>query len=408
MNKIKSFTLNNGIKGAIVPINGLNAVTIEVFVKIGSKYENKSQAGMSHFLEHMAFKGTEKRPTPQIINKEIDTKGASYNAGTGHEMTSYYITTTKEHSKWAIELLSDILLNSKYKNEELEKEKGVIIEEIRMYKDNPMMGLSGEFIKFLYGGSKIGCWNIAGEVDDIKTVTRESLLNYRNTLFGSSDIALIAAGDVDDTLINEFRDNFDKLEKKKVVYPKIEIVVEDKKELIQKRDLEQGHFCIGGEAFTWQDDRKYAFRLLDIILAGNSSSRLHDKIREENALAYYVYSISESFKETGFWGIQSGVNLDKLDLAMEIAEKEILGLSDSLTEDELFRAKEYLLGKTKLAMDRSSFMADFMGQKLLLENSLETVEDEIEKYKAVTLKDLKLIAAELFQKDKLKRIILRK
>lgn len=408
MNKIKSFNLNNGIKGAIVPIKGLNAVTIEVFVKIGSKYENKNQAGMSHFLEHMAFKGTEKRPTPQIINKEIDTKGANYNAGTGHEMTSYYITTTREHSKWAIELLADILLNSKYKNEELEKEKGVIIEEIRMYKDNPMMGLSSEFIKFLYGKSEIGCWDIAGAVDDIKTVTRESLFGYRNALFGSSDIALIAAGDVDDTLIDEFKDKFEKLEKRNIVYPEIKIKLESKKELVMKRKLEQGHFCIGGEAFSWQDERKYAFRLLDIILCGNSSSRLHDKIREENALAYYVYSISESFKETGFWGVQSGVNLDKLELAMEIAEKEILELGNSLTEDELFRAKEYLLGKTKLAMDRSSFMADFVGQKLLLENKIENVEDELKKYQKVTLNDLKLIAKELFTKDKLKRVVLKR
>ena len=408
MNKIKSFKLNNGIKGAIVPIKGLNAVTIEVFVKIGSKYENKKQAGMSHFLEHMAFKGTEKRPTQQIINNEIDGKGASHNAGTGHEMTSYYITTTRENSKWAIELLADILLNSKYPNEELEKEKGVIIEEIRMYKDNPLMGLSGEFIKFLYGKSKIGCWDIAGEVNDIKTVTRESLLGYRNALFGSSDIVLVAAGDVDESLINEFRERFKKLEKKIIVYPELKIELESKKELVVKKKLTQGHFCIGGEAFSWQDERKYAFRLLDTILAGNSSSRLHHKIREENSLAYYVDSISESFKEVGFWGVQSGVTLDKLDLAMDLAEKEILGMSDSLTEDELVRAKEYVLGITKLQMDRSTFMAGFVGQRLLLEDKIGTVEDELEKYKTVKLNDLKLVAKELFQKDKLKRVVLTK
>ena len=191
----------------------------------------------------------------------------------------------------------------------------------------------------MYGKSKIGCWDIAGEVNDIKTVTRESLLDYRNVLFGSSDIVLVAAGDVDESLINEFRERFEKLEKKIIVYPELKIELESKKELVVKKKLTQGHFCIGGEAFNWQDERKYAFRLLDTILAGNSSSRLHHKIREENSLAYYVDSISESFKEVGFWGVQSGVTLDKLDLAMDLAEKEILGMSDSLTEDELVRAK---------------------------------------------------------------------
>ncbi|MEI8068115.1 MAG: pitrilysin family protein [Candidatus Shapirobacteria bacterium] len=407
--KYQIFTLKNGIRGVIVPILGLKSVTVEVFLKIGSKYEVKGEFGMSHFLEHMAFKGTKKRPLATDINNEIDSKGATYNAGTGHEMTSYYITTVKDNLTWAVEMISDILFNSTYPLKEVNKERGVVIEEIRMYQDNPMMGMSGEFTKFFYDGSKIGCWNIAGEVNDIKPFNREKLIKYHDKYFNPKETVVVISGNVDqsaESIIKEYFEAF--INNKAEPLPKVEVVLNQKSEKIIKKEIEQGHFCIGVPALRSDDERKYALKLLDIILSGNSSSRLYTKIREERALAYYVFSISESFTETGFLGVQSGVKLDKLKEAQELVINEFLTIKDNLKEEELKRAKEFLMGKTQLAMDKSSFMASYVGQKILLENDVESIEKEIERYNKVELSELKDLCELLFKKDKIKSLMVTK
>jgi predicted Zn-dependent peptidase len=405
MNKMKSFKLNNGIRGIIVPMPGLKSVTIEVFLKIGSKYENKDEFGLSHFLEHMAFKGTKKRPTATDINREIDSKGAGYNAGTGHEMTSYYITTVKENARWAIELISDILFNSFYDEKETIKERGVIMEEIKMYQDNPMMGLSGEFTKFLYGGSKIGCWNIAGEVSDIKNVDRKTIVDYRNKYINPKEMVVVACGDVNDELEEVISDNFGSFSEDKLGLPEVELILNKEKNMVIKKELEQGHFCMGLPTVGWSDKRKYALKLLDIVLDGNSSSRLYTKIREERALAYYVSSVGEMFKEGGYWAIQSGVNLGKIEEAMEVVIEEIGIIADSIKEDELRRAKDYLLGKMKLAMDKTAFVSSYVGQKLLLENSEETLEEELKKYSQTSLKEVVEVAKEMFKKEEIRTLV---
>ncbi|MFA7675818.1 MAG: pitrilysin family protein [Candidatus Shapirobacteria bacterium] len=405
MNKIKSFKLNNGIRGIIVPLLGLKSVTIEIFLKIGSKYESKGEFGLSHFLEHMAFKGTTKRPTSMAINNEIDAKGASYNAGTGHEMTSYYITTIKENVPWAIELISDILLNSIYDQKEVKKERGVIIEEIKMYQDNPMIGLSGEFTKFLYGDSKIGCWNIAGEVSDIENVERKTIVNYRKKYFNPNEIVVVVCGDVDESFEEVIKNNFNGFLNSNLSLPKVELILNKEKNKIIKKELEQGHFCIGLPALGWSDKRKYALKLLDILMDGNSSSRLYSKIREERALAYYVSSVGEMFKEGGYWAIQSGVNLDKVEEAMEIVKKEIGLIAESIKDDELKRVKDYLLGKTKLAMDKTNVVCSFVGQKLLLEGSEKTLEEELINYSKVKIEEVRDLAFDIFKKEEIRTLV---
>lgn len=405
--KFKEFKLKNGAKGVIVPLRGLNSVTVEVFFKIGSKYEINGEFGMSHFLEHMAFKGTQKRPSAVLINKEMDSKGASYNAGTGHEMTSYHITTIKENIPWALEMLSDILFNSIYDDEEVLKERGVIMEEIRMYQDNPMMGLSAEMTKFLYGKSKIGCWNIAGEVKDIKPINRQKVINYRNKFINPEDMVIVIAGNVDLGVFSEVEKYFGSfINENKEKLPNIEIILTDKEKKVIKKEVEQGHFAMAVPTFGREDKRKYEFRLLDLILSGNSSSRLYQKIREERALAYYVFSISEDFSEDGYWGVQSGVTLEKLDEAMEIVSNELKGLKESLNEEELNRAKDFLIGKTKLAMDKTSYISGFVGEKLLLDGKVEMIDSEIKRYTKIDLKSLKRLAGEIFENKKIKRVII--
>jgi len=405
--KTETLKLNNGIRVAVVPVSGLRSVTAEVFLKIGSKYERDSEFGISHFLEHMAFKGTIKRPTATDINKEIDSKGAGYNAGTGQEMTSYYITTTKENISWAVEILSDILTNSVFDKDEVLKERGVIIEEIRMYQDNPIMGLSGELTKFLYGKSPIGCWDIAGEVKDIEGVSREKVISYRNRLINPENIVVVLAGDVDSRALNEVEKYFGNFGLGKSNKPdRVEVILNQEKEKKIVRQVEQGHFAMSVPALRSRDERKYAFRLLDTILNGNSSSRLYQKIREDKGLAYYVYSVSESFEEAGFWGVQSGVKMERIDEAMDIVRGEILTIKETVREDELQRAKDYLTGKVKLAMDKTSYWSSLVGQKWLLEDELVDIEKELKEYQKVGLKEVSDLAGEIFRPEEIRQVLI--
>ena len=395
--KTKIKELDNGIRVVIVPVNGLKSVTVEVFLKIGSKYELKNEFGMSHFLEHMAFKGTKKRPTGRIINQEIDNKGAFHNASTEHEITSYYITTIKENIPWAVEILSDMLINSVFDGNEVLKERGVIMQEIRMFNDDPMISISGETLKFMYGKTKIGCWDIAGEISDIEGVNREKLVNFRNKFINPKEMVIVLAGNVDLKAFSEVEKYFSNFCNELAIdLPKIDIILNEDKIKLIKKEVQQDHFVMTVPAIKRNDRRRYAFRLLNLILNGNSSSRLFQKIREDKALAYYVESVSETFEETGFWGVQSGVTKGKLDEVVEIVRSELINIGNDLTESELSRVKDCLTGTTKLMMDRSTYWSTFYGRKILLEKGRETIEDELTKYQMTSLLELKELAKDIF------------
>lgn len=406
--KIEVKTLKNGIRVVVVPVAGLRSVTVEVFLKIGSKYELKDEFGISHFLEHMAFKGTGKRPAAADINKEIDSKGAIHNASTGQEYTSYYITTIKENILWAIELISDMLTNSVFDKDEVLKERGVIMEEIKMYHDNPIDGLAPEMAKFLYGKSKIGCWDVAGEVEDIKDVTRDKVVNYRNKLINSKNIVVVVAGNVDSSAFDEVERYFSEFNLGNGnVLPKVEVILnpDKRKEIIKQ--VEQGHFAMAVPALKRNDPKKYAFKMLNLILSGNSSARLYQKIREDKGLAYYVIPISESFAEAGYWGVQSGVKKDKLSEAMEIVRNEICSVYRNLTLDELNLAKDCLLGRIELAMDRSDYWSGLVGEKLVLDNEIVDLDDELEKYRKVSKEEVCGLAKNIFKNEEIREVVIK-
>jgi len=394
----------------MVPLLGLRAVTIEVFCKIGSKYEKPGEHGLSHFLEHMAFKGTPKRPTAEVINREIDARGASYNAETSQEMTTYHITTVAENMTWAMEMLSDIVFEAKLEGKEVLKERGVIASEIKMYKENPTMGLASDFAKFLYGGSKIGCFDIAGEVEEVLGYKRQNVIDFRKKYLNPKEMVVVIAGNIEKLQITNdklqsYFGGFENKEAKEL--PKVEIEMTKKKTLkIVKKEAEQGHFCVGGEGIAWNEEKRYTYRLMETILAGNTSSRLHYELREKRGWTYYIYLVGESWQETGFWGIQSGVENDKLDEAREIVAKEVLSMGkEGVTKEELSRAKAYILGRTELLLDRSGFWSEMAGRRMLLEGKLINMDEELEKYRKVKLEDVGKLAAEIFVEKKLRSLV---
>jgi predicted Zn-dependent peptidase len=402
--KIVSF--ENGVRALVVPVEGMRSVSVEVQVKIGAKYEKKKEAGLSHFLEHMAFKGTEKRKGAAEIFQEIDAKGAGFEAETGYESTSYGITTTAENREWAVEILSDILFNSRYPEEELIKEKGVIGQEIKMYQDNPMMGLASEAVKWLWGESNIGCWNISGELKEIEKVERDELVEFRRNLFSCRETVVVMAGRVTEADLEVVEENFGGVMIEGEKLPQVKIKWTEEKNKIIKRPVKQGHLGIIVPTFGILDKRKYAMRLLNIILAGNASSRLFEEIRSKRGWAYYVYPIGETLNEDGFWGVQAGVPIDKVTVTKDLIEKEIMEVGNSLSEEELKRAKSYLRGKIELLMDKSEFWAGYVGNKVLMEGKVSEPEEELKKIEEVRWNEVKDLAKDIFKPDRIKNLVI--
>jgi predicted Zn-dependent peptidase len=403
------FELKNGVRACLVPVTGLSSVTVQVFVKIGSKYEEERLWGISHFLEHMAFKGTKKRKTAVDISKEFDRRGSSHNASTSHELTEYYVKTSPDHIEWGVEILADMLLNPTFPEKEVKKELGVVVEEINMYEDTPMRGIGGEFYKLMYRPSKVGCWNVLGSKESVLGISRDDLVNFREQYLSSKQMVVVIAGNLGEEK-GEIRGWIEKyfsgFGKGRDVLPKVKMELREKKEWKRKKKLDQAHFVLGLPSITRTDERRYAMKLLDIILAGNTSSRLYQRIREKMGAAYYVFSISDSLEEAGFTGVQAGVTKSKLRKVIGAAKNEYLRVGKSLKEDDLLMAKDYLGGKLALAMDRSDFWADFVGSRLLLEGELTKVSEELERYKRVKMSDLKKLAEEFFLEDTFRLVVI--
>ncbi len=389
-----------------MPLKGTSSVTIELMVGMGSKWERKSNYGMSHMVEHMAFKGTKKRPSGTAINNEIDSKGAHYGAETGLETVSFQITTVKENIKWASELLSDIVFNSTYPKGELSREKKVVIEEVKMYSDNPMMGVGNEYLDFLYGGSKKGCWMICGRINDVKYITRSGLWKFRKKYFGIDNMVLVVAGDLSGISFDVFSD-FNKYTDQITSFSN-NVVVELNKVKIKRlrRETDQAHLIMGVPTVGSSSKEIPALKILDAIMSGNSSSRLFNRLREEMGMAYYVSSAGENMREAGFWAVQIGVPVNKVKKAMSVIEREVEGLADSLTLADVRRAKNYLKGTMKIMMDRSHYWTDTIGERWLLEGKLVTPIDEWKEIEKVSLKELAVVARKYFMKREIRSLVI--
>ncbi len=403
MSRIKVQKLASGLRLVQVDLPGLYSTTIEIFVKMGSRWETPKEFGASHFLEHLAFKGTKKRPEAKIIFRELDENGADYNAGTTYEYTSYHIKTTPKKIKWANELLADIVLNSTFPEEEVEKERGVIKEEISMYRDNPAMGLSTDFANSFIKSKGHGCWNILGTNQSLNGLNRKALLKYRNKYLNLKNMVLVVAGDR--KKIGKWRDLVSWVEeewqyksKSMRQLPMVEINLENKPWVkLTDKKLEQAHVCLGWNGIGLKNEKdKYVSRLAETMLMGSFSSRLVWLLREEMGVAYYVQPCGEQLWDKGYFGVQAGVVKGRLKEVQETIEKEVRGFEQRVTEEALKQAKQYMVGMTQLLMDKTNFWTDFVGQKLLLEGRVETLEQVVRKLEKVKLTEVKRFVSKYF------------
>jgi len=403
MNNFKKTTLKNGLRVITVPMENANSVTVLVLVGTGSKYETKNINGISHFLEHMFFKGTTKRPNTLKISETLDSIGGEYNAFTSKEVTGYWAKVDKKHVDVALDWISDIFLNSKFDEKEIEREKGVIIEEVNMYLDTPTAYVGELWESLLYGDQPAG-WRVIGEKENIQSFNRQKILDYYQSHYSSENTIVCIAGGINqsevETKIEKYFDS-----SKRSLLPKKEKVKEQQKTpgvMLHYKKTDQTHFCLGVRAFNLFDPRKYALSLLAVILGGNMSSRLFIKVRERNGLAYSIHTGADNSTDTGYLVTQAGIDHKNLEKSIKLILKEYKDLKDKkITQRELQKAKDYLKGVTTLSLDSSDSISSFYAVQELLEGKIFFPEDKFKKIDEVSINDINNVAHDIFTEDNL-------
>jgi len=399
----KKSVLHNGLKVIIAPMKGTRAVTVLILVGTGSRYESEQLNGITHFLEHMFFRGTNKRASAKIISETIDRVGGELNAYTSEESTGFFIHLASPHLELALDVLSDMLLNSKFEREEIEKEKGVILEEINMHQDRPDVQVANIYKSLLYGNQPLG-WEVIGKKDVIKNIDREKLLAYREKNFSPNNTVISIAGDVEhgktSALVKKYwgrwknrkRPSYLPLEEKQTVPATNQ----------QYRKTDQAYLCLGTRTFAYEHPDYYVLRVLNMILGGMISSRLFVRLREEEGIVYSVDSLRESYLDGGNLRVNAGVEISKTETAVIAILEEFKKIRQEIVVgEELQKAKEYLKGRLTLELELSSGVAGFLGHQELLLGKIKLPEEEIKEIEKVTSRAIKRVAQEIFIREHL-------
>ncbi|MFA5878325.1 MAG: pitrilysin family protein [Candidatus Staskawiczbacteria bacterium] len=399
----KKTTLNNKLRIITIPLKNVNTVTFLVLVGTGSKYEGREINGISHFLEHMFFKGTAKRPDTLAIAETLDRVGGAYNAFTSKDVTGYWAKVDKKHQDVALDWISDIFLNSKLEQKELEKEKGVIIEEFNMYLDTPTAYIGDLWEKVLYGDQPAG-WLVIGEKENILNMSREKIVDYFSKHYSAKNTLICVAGNISPKAAEaKVKKYFKDINTTPVSDKKRVVESQGKPEsLIYFKDTDQTHLCLGVRAYNSSHPDRFALGLLATILGGNMSSRLFIKVREKRGLAYYVRTSAEENNDTGWLSTQAGVDHKNIEEVIKLVLEEYKSLKNNLiTKEELQKAKDYAKGSMTLSLESSDTQAFFYAEQELLRKKIMTPEDIFKKIDQVSINGINKVAKDIFKPEKL-------
>jgi len=395
-------SLTNGLTLITVNLPHLDSVTTLVAVGAGSRYETKSINGISHFLEHMFFKGSRKYPSAEKIATLVDGIGAINNAATDKEVTYYWIKSASKHIELASDILSSMLRESLLSEVEIDREKGVIVEELRMYRDNPSRYVWNLYELLQFGDQPLG-WDIGGKEKIITRLERKDFSDYMASLYSPKNMALVYVGNlpknVEKLSQNYFLDlppnsQFKFTPFKKVKQTNFRVNVFYKK-------TDQANLVLGVEGFDRNDPKKYAAKVLATILGEGMSSRLFIQVRERRGLAYHVGASSGHYKDTGVFTVYAGVKLEKVHEALEVIKAELERLlAEKVTDDELKKAKEMIRGRLAIWSESTNFLAEYFGTNFVLDRKIETFEETLKNIDQVSQDDLQNLARQLFQTQK--------
>ncbi|MEK9157371.1 MAG: pitrilysin family protein, partial [Patescibacteria group bacterium] len=397
-------TLANGARVVLAPFSGTEAAAILVLFKIGSRNEDVPVWGGSHFIEHLMFKGTERRPRTVDISQELDRYGAQYNAYTGKDLTGYWVKIAAPQLPVAVDLLHDMLFHSKFDAEEMDREKRVIIEEIKMYEENPIMHIEDLLEEAMFNGHVLGK-NIAGTADSMRAMTREDVLKYRDTFYRSENMVIVAAGNLPENVLELVESTFGTVEKRDGVIP-ADVLLGDQAAVgrirRQQKDVEQVQLSLGFPTIKRGHADEAPLRLLASILGGTMSSRLFVEVRERRGLCYTVRAATDSYQDTGMLTVRAGLDATRLSEAMQVITDELRkAAQDGVTEAELRMVKDNVRGGLSLALEDSSDRAEFYARQLLFLGTVEEPADRLARYDAVMLEDVARVAKNYLRFDRM-------
>lgn len=401
--------LSNGLPLLTAPSNGTESVTVLVFAGAGSRYEVQKNRGISHFLEHMFFKGGKKYTNAAAVSMAIDSVGGDFNAFTGKEYAGYYVKVAADKVEMACDVLSDMLLHATFPPEEIQKERGVIIEEYRMYQDTPMYQAGWDFETLMYGDQPLG-WDTIGTEEVIRSVQQADFQRHKDELYTPDNLVATFAGKIDATRAMELAEKaFGKIGGQKKYDFKPAATHTGERVALTTKQTEQAHLVIGVEGVSALSEDHFAQKLLSVILGGSMSSRMFLRIREARGLCYYISTSTDSYLDTGLFSTRAGVDQTRLHEAIEAIAVEYKDIAkNGITKEELQRGKDFLKGKITLSLEDSEERAHFFGKQALLYPHVRDLPQYFEAIEKVTVEQINNLAAKILQSEKFKLVVIGK
>lgn len=400
-------TLPNGARLMLAPMKGTDTVTVLAMAGTGSKNETRKNNGISHFLEHMFFKGTKKRPTALALSSELDSLGGVYNAYTTKEYTGYWAKVDARKTLQAVDVISDMLGGSKFLQAEIDREKGVIIEELNMYRDNPMIFIEDLFENLLYGDQPAG-WDIIGTKENIRSFSRRDFTDYVRTQYGSQNLVFCLAGNINDRMVGPVSRYLGAFVPST---PHLRLQTTEKQDeqtmKVFFKKTDQAHLSLGVRAYPSEHEHEFAAKILSVILGGSMSSRLFINLRERNGLAYYVRTNAEFYSDSGYVTTQAGVPVDKIEKSIGIILAEYQKMKmKPVGAVELKRAKDMMRGRLIIQMESSDNVANWYARQETLGEKVMTPQEYLKRIDRVNAKEIQAVSREIFSNNKLNMAII--
>ena len=396
--------LKNGAKVVLAPFSGTDAAAILVAFQVGSRNETDAVWGGSHFVEHLMFKGTTRRPQTVDISKELDRYGAQYNAYTGKDLTGYWVKIAGEKLPIAVDLLNDMIFHSVFNAEEMEREKNVIVEEIKMYEENPIMHIEDLLEEAMFDGHILGK-NIAGTAASVKGMKRDDVVAYHGAHYRPENMVIVVSGKLPADILDQLEATFGTVAASgtaRSTFAQIGDQANTGRIRFQHKALEQIQLSLGFPSVGRGHVDEAPLKLLSAILGGTMSSRLFVEVRERRGLCYTVRTGVDAYQDIGMFTVRAGLDATRLAEAMKVIGDELRKVAiDGVTADELSMVKDNVRGGLSLSLEDSADRAEFYGRQALFLNTVEEPLERLKKFDAVTLEDIARVAKQYLRFDKM-------
>ena len=394
--------LRNGVRVVTAPFPQVGSVSCFVMLSAGSRYETPESQGIAHFAEHMFFKGTERRSTARTISTEIDAIGGEFNAFTGKELTGYYVRCGSETRDVALDVLADMLLNSRFDETEIEKEKGVILEEMNVYLDTPQRYVGNVYDRLLYADQPLG-WDILGTRETIEGTTRETFLSYLDTWYRPERMVVGIGGRIGDGLTERLEELLGGIEPRPTgTAAEVELPPDTSPVLLHTKDSEQAHLILGVRGYPIGHPNRYALQLLAVVLGGGMSSRLFTEVREKRGLGYYVHAGNTAYTDAGTFYASAGVDVSRVDEAITTILAELRKIAaEPVPADELEKARGYAKGRFVLRLESPQGTIQYGLRREVLEGEIEEPDELLQQLDKVTVEDVQRVAKDLLENKRL-------